>query len=67
MGITVAQRHHRPADLLREADSAMYLSKSEGRNRSSWFTDQLRDQARDRLHSEHALRHGIERGELVLH
>ena len=67
VGITVAQRHHRPADLLREADSAMYLSKNEGRNRSSWFSDQLRDQARDRLHAEHALRQGIDRDELVLH
>lgn len=67
VGITVAQSHHRPADLLREADSAMYLSKNEGRNRSSWFTDQLRDQARDRLHAEHALRQGIDRDELVLH
>ena len=67
VGITVAQRHHSTADLLREADSAMYLSKNEGRNRSSWFTDQLRDQARDRLHSEHALRQGVDRDELVLH
>jgi chemotaxis family two-component system sensor kinase Cph1 len=67
VGITAAQAHHRPADLLREADSAMYLSKNEGRNRSSWFTDQLRDQARDRLHTEHALRQSIERDELALH
>lgn len=67
VGITVAQRHHRPADLLREADSAMYLSKNQGRNRSSWFTDHLRDEARDRLDSEHALRQGIDRDELVLH
>ncbi len=67
LGITAAQTHHQPADLLREADSAMYLSKNEGRNRSSWFTDRLRDQARERLHTEHALRQGIERDELVLH
>jgi diguanylate cyclase (GGDEF)-like protein len=67
VGITAAQEHHRPADLLREADSAMYLSKNEGRNRSSWFTDQLRDQASNRLHSEHALRQGIDRDELELH
>jgi chemotaxis family two-component system sensor kinase Cph1 len=67
VGITAAQTHHRPGDLLREADSAMYQSKNEGRNRSSWFTDQLRDQASDRLKTEHALRQGIERDELVLH
>ena len=59
VGITVAQRHHRPADLLREADSAMYVSKNTGRNRSSWFTDQLRDQATDPLHTEHDLEQGI--------
>lgn len=51
VGITVAQEHHQPADLLREADTAMYLSKNDGRNRSSWFTDQLRDQARNRSES----------------
>ncbi len=56
VGITLAQEHHRPADLLREADTAMYLSKNEGRNRSSWFTDQLRDQAKNRLHIESGLR-----------
>ncbi|MFB0834698.1 bifunctional diguanylate cyclase/phosphodiesterase [Arthrobacter halodurans] len=66
VGTTTAQEHHRPADLLREADTAMYLSKNEGRNRSSRFTDRLRDLARERVHTEPALRQGIERGELVL-
>ncbi len=67
VGITLAQGHHRPTDLLREADHAMYLSKNAGRNRSSWFTDQLQDRASERLHTESALRLGIERNELILH
>jgi chemotaxis family two-component system sensor kinase Cph1 len=67
VGITAAQEHHRPTDLLREADSAMYLSKNEGRNRSSWFTEKLGEHARDRLHAERALREGVDRDELILH
>jgi diguanylate cyclase (GGDEF)-like protein len=67
VGITTAQEHHRPADLLREADSAMYLSKDEGRNRSSRFEAGLRYQALRRLDVEQALQHGLARGELALH
>jgi diguanylate cyclase (GGDEF)-like protein len=51
VGITTAKEHHQPADLIREADTAMYLSKNEGRNRSSWFTGDLLDQARNYLNT----------------
>ncbi len=67
VGITAAREHHRPADLLREADSAMYLSKDEGRNRSSRFEAGLRYQALRRLDVEQALQQGLAHGELALH
>ncbi|WP_432493042.1 bifunctional diguanylate cyclase/phosphodiesterase [Kineococcus auxinigenes] len=67
IGVTTAQEHHRPADLLREADTAMYLAKQEGRNRASRFEAGLRYQALRHLDTEQALRRGLGRGELELH
>ncbi|MCI2239387.1 EAL domain-containing protein [Kineococcus sp. TRM81007] len=67
IGVTTAQEHHRPADLLREADTAMYLAKKEGRNRASRFEAGLRYQALRHLDTEQALRRGLGRGELELH
>ncbi|MGY1825951.1 EAL domain-containing protein [Blastococcus sp. SYSU DS0541] len=66
VGVTVAQEHHRAADLLREADTAMYLAKDHGRNRFSRFEAGLRYQALRHLDTEEALRHGLPRGELAL-
>lgn len=67
VGITIAQEHHRAADLLREADTAMYLAKDQGRNRSSRFEAGMRYQALRRLDTEQALQRGFGRGELELH
>ncbi|WP_337061537.1 bifunctional diguanylate cyclase/phosphodiesterase [Kineococcus sp. G2] len=67
IGVTTAQDHHSPADLLREADSAMYLAKAKGRNRASRFEAGLRYQALRHLDTEQALRRGAGRGELSLH
>ncbi len=36
------------ADLLKNADQAMYLAKNRGRNRHQFFTDELRQEARKR-------------------
>jgi diguanylate cyclase (GGDEF)-like protein len=54
------------ADLLRQADSAMYAAKRSGRNRAAYFSDDLSLMARERLTLENQLRGAIERGEIYI-
>ncbi|MBA3596740.1 MAG: EAL domain-containing protein [Methylibium sp.] len=55
------------ADVLRNADVAMYAAKAAGRNASSLYRPHLAGEGRERLELESALHKAIERGELVLH
>ncbi|HWP20441.1 MAG TPA: EAL domain-containing protein [Burkholderiaceae bacterium] len=55
------------ADLLRNADVAMYSVKSAGRNAASVYTPQLAGKGREKLELETALHKALEREELVLH
>ncbi|MDE2095570.1 MAG: bifunctional diguanylate cyclase/phosphodiesterase, partial [Burkholderiales bacterium] len=55
------------ADLLRNADVAMYSVKAAGRNSSSLYRPALAGQGRVKLELESALHKAIERNELVLH
>ncbi|WP_151638414.1 EAL domain-containing protein [Noviherbaspirillum aerium] len=55
------------AELMRNADSAMYEAKSQGRNNAQFFTQTLNDRIVRHLHLESGLRHAVERNELVLH
>jgi diguanylate cyclase (GGDEF)-like protein len=54
-------------DLLRQADSAMYLAKRAGRNTFRFFSADLMESASERLMLESDLRHGFARGELELY
>ncbi len=51
-------------DLLREADTAMYVAKSQGRDRLYLFNEELRAAVTSRLLIEGDLRHALDRGEL---
>jgi len=56
-----------PAQLLRNADSAMYYSKGQGRNTYHFFTDHMNKAAARRLMLEEQLHGALERGELYVH
>ena len=54
-------------DLLRDADTAMYDAKSNGKSRWCLFTQSMRKLAVERLALEIDLRSGLERGEFFVH
>ncbi|HEU0276871.1 MAG TPA: EAL domain-containing protein [Rhodanobacteraceae bacterium] len=66
VGITLAAPHYKhPDELLRDADSAMYRAKSEGRHRYALFDEGLRRDAVSLLEVENDLRRGLTRDEFV--
>ena len=54
-------------ELIRDADTAMYKAKGNGRNAYALFDTSLRDEVRDRMNLEQALRRALPRGELSVH
>jgi diguanylate cyclase (GGDEF)-like protein/PAS domain S-box-containing protein len=58
---------HRPEDLLRDADTAMYRAKALGVARYAVFDMSMHDRAVARMQMESDLRRAIERGELRVH
>lgn len=53
-------------DLIREADTAMYVAKANGRDGVSVFDETLRSAVDDRLRTENQLRGALRRGELAV-
>lgn len=53
--------------LLRNADSAMYRAKSEGRNTYHFYSEEMTRNALERVVMESELRHALEREEFRLH
>ena len=54
-------------DLLRDADTAMYVAKSHGKGRATLFEPSLHEALMERVTLERDLSRAVERGELILH
>ena len=67
LGIAVAGDTETAADLVRNADMAMYLAKGGGKARYELFEPKMHVQAVERLELEADLRRAIEQEEFVLH
>ncbi len=69
LGITVFpfQASDREDDVIRQADTAMYHAKSEGRHQVRFFHEELERQARRRLLLESELRTALEQRQFEIH
>jgi diguanylate cyclase (GGDEF)-like protein len=66
VGVAMSRHASRAEDLIREADTAMYVAKELGRDRCHQFSEGLRQQVTRRLTAENELRAALGRGELRL-
>jgi EAL domain-containing protein (putative c-di-GMP-specific phosphodiesterase class I) len=67
VGVAFGRHGDEPADLIRDADSAMYKAKERGPGEVETFDVEMRDRALQRLEIEHDLHRAVERDELRLH
>jgi len=68
IGVAMFPRDGSDPDLLiRNADTAMHHAKAEGRNRYSYYAEDMNEAVARALDLENDLRRAIERGSLVLH
>jgi diguanylate cyclase (GGDEF)-like protein len=66
MGIVRADRHDTAEALMRDADTAMYQAKEQGRNRWTVFDASMRDAVRERVEIEVALRAAVAQEQLSI-
>lgn len=60
------QFHKEPADLLRDADTAMYRVKNAGRDSYAVFNQEVRREVSDQMEQEGALRNALKRADELL-
>jgi len=65
--VTGGVKGEHAADLLRDADLAMYRAKHAGKARHAVFEEAMNARALERLEMEHGLRRALERKEFVVH
>jgi diguanylate cyclase (GGDEF)-like protein/PAS domain S-box-containing protein len=68
IGISLYPQHgYTPETLLQQADTALYLAKSQGRGSYAYYTNELTIAARERTEMEVRLRRAIAKNELRVH
>jgi diguanylate cyclase (GGDEF)-like protein len=68
IGATLFMGHElKPSELLKQADIAMYQSKSIGRNTLSFFSSKMQEEITARVNLENELRSAIEQQQFQLH
>jgi EAL domain-containing protein (putative c-di-GMP-specific phosphodiesterase class I) len=67
IGIALSSTGNTPEELLYNADTAMYLAKTNGKARFEFFNEELRELATTRFETETGLRRAIDGNQLVLH
>lgn len=68
IGVTVLPRYDQtPQDVIREADTAMYRAKTEGRNAYRFFHPEMQRMAEFRLAMEQELHRAIQNEEFIIH
>lgn len=58
---------HNAEELLRNADSAMYQAKAEGKNTYKFYTQEMTQRVYERVTLENSLRKALSHNELILH
>ncbi|MEY2447332.1 MAG: hypothetical protein QOH79_808 [Acidimicrobiaceae bacterium] len=64
VGVALFDSTHTAAELVRDADAAMYRAKSQGRGRMQMFDATTREHELQRVHTENALRGALDHDEL---
>ena len=66
IGIALSSTGRRDADLLRDADVAMYVAKAAGKGRASFFEPSMHERVRSRLQVESELRTALDSDQLTV-